>query len=641
MKGALLSIVLISLHLSLKGQTPPVHPDLGLNGVVTWIDDTHVRVVYDWSSDAQLLDWLPTKGGTNLVRGNKIVTVSGGTSEVRAMQWKQGIKCSRILAENVKTGTNLHVNIYTNTTGAFSGLWNPDVNIGAVLRGPGSFWLVNGVPSDLPGYGPKANTPETYELIISTSGMNFKSSSDNVLHTYSGVLVPVKDRFVVLGAYQDNTEWGKLTIEGEVTAPWQNEPVPLNTINIQSNGASFAPILQVVGNPVIEWVFDDGTTSASANPVKNYGSTGSRHNYLKVTPWSAVVGLNLGYDASDGGYSPDIAIHASQNVLGFQNFGLLKGSLKRLSMLANPITMLDLTGFTALEFLEFYNCNSLNTLLLQTHPNLERICVENCHLSTINLSGCNNLTDLRGGYNGIHSINWGSIGLSLSHLCIPDNPDLDSNIPALAQFPELKQLWIWNDDQEGAFVCNSTYIESIESYNNNYTSADISGCVNLTVFLLSGSKLASLDLGDANSLLKVELIDCELSGELTDYVLQTLDQAGLSNGSAVLTGNEAPSSEGMVHLYNLRERGWTIEIDVDNQSDFPGVIVKGNQITIYFNDDYSQWNIGLNNLQGSLVFRQTANSNVCEIDMSYFTPGIYILVLSSGDQLKVVKIPNI
>jgi len=137
----------------------------------------------------------------------------------------------------------------------------------------------------------------------------------------------------------------------------------------------------VTGDPVIEWIFDDQTTSSSATPVKDYGSTGSRHNYLKVTPWSALIGINVGYDAADGGYG-DFDLIPAQNVLGFQNLNLAQNSLKYLCANHNPITELDLRGFTALEFIELFYCQSLSKLKLDSHPVLERICVEDCNIDT-------------------------------------------------------------------------------------------------------------------------------------------------------------------------------------------------------------------------------------------------------------------
>jgi len=128
------------------------------------------------------------------------------------------------------------------------------------------------------------------------------------------------------------------------------------------------------------------------------------------------------------------------------------------------------------------------------------------------------------------------------------------NIPALTQFPVLTELLIFNTNQTGAFVCHSSVIKWIESYSNHYTSADISDCTNLMRFNLSGSQLDSLDIGTADNLIEVKLKDCGLTEPQTDYVLQTLDEAGLSNGYLELTGNAAPSAEGLVHHDSLEGR---------------------------------------------------------------------------------------
>jgi flagellar hook assembly protein FlgD len=58
----------------------------------------------------------------------------------------------------------------------------------------------------------------------------------------------------------------------------------------------------------------------------------------------------------------------------------------------------------------------------------------------------------------------------------------------------------------------------------------------------------------------MELQDNVLSQPQIDYILHTLDGAGQSNGILYLTGNAAPSAEGLVHYDNLKVRGWTITI---------------------------------------------------------------------------------
>jgi uncharacterized protein YjdB len=335
------------------------------------------------------------------------------------------------------------------------------------------------------------------------------------------------------------------------------QSVPSDVINIQSGGAVFSPVIEVTGTPVIEWLFNDGTTSSSLTPTKNYGSAASRYNYLKVTPWSALIGINAGYDAGDGGYG-GFALVPNQNVLQFQNLTLGKSSLQYLCASYSPLTELDLREMTELKFIELLECKNLATLQLGTHPRLERLCVEDNNLNSLDLSGCPALGDIRAATNNYTSINWGSIGQELWHICVRTNPQLTENLPDLTRFPKLRELLIWNDNQNGAFICNSPVIEVITAYDNHYSSANVAGCTNLVEFSLSGSKLTSLNLGTANKLKNVQLKNCDLTELQMNYIFQTLDAAGLSTGYLELTGNSTPSAETLVHITNLEARGWTV-----------------------------------------------------------------------------------
>ena len=79
---------------------------------------------------------------------------------------------------------------------------------------------------------------------------------------------------------------------------------PSTNITFVTNGSSFSPIITVTGNPTIQWIFGDGSTSNSTSPVVNFSSARTRVNTLVVTPWSAVTKINIGYDGSDGGVIP-------------------------------------------------------------------------------------------------------------------------------------------------------------------------------------------------------------------------------------------------------------------------------------------------------------------------------------------------
>ena len=271
MKRALIFLVLINISFILFGQN---HPDLGLHGVVTWIDSTHIKVEYDWSDDSQLSDWVMTSGST-LVRGNGFVTITEGYVYVRSMIWKQGIKCSRITAKDAAplSSDGHHLNIYSNLV-SFNGYsFLPDPGLGAVLATYKNFWTHDGTDAgDMGAPDLVLGVARDYEYNVSTAGMTIKSSVDNVVYSYNTPCVPALDRKIALGGWGGDTRWGKLTIEGEISC-LADESTPSDMINIQSTGTSFAPVIEVVGNPTIEWIFNDASTSASATPVKNYGST--------------------------------------------------------------------------------------------------------------------------------------------------------------------------------------------------------------------------------------------------------------------------------------------------------------------------------------------------------------------------------
>jgi hypothetical protein len=282
------------------------------------------------------------------------------------MVWKQLIKCTRINAQDAKAinSSVAHLNFITNVLGWTGYSFNPPEIIGLLYKASGNIWLENGGIATLPAPSIVLGNKYTIDVNISGLAITAKSSSDNVLYSYNLTNVPDNDRQVAIGGWGGDTEWGKLIIEGEITTPIIT---PSDMINIQSNGAVFAPVIEVVGNPTIEWVFNDAAASSSTAPVKNYGSVGSRHNYLRVTPWSALTGINVGYDASDGGYG-GFALVSSQNVSGFQNLNLAKSSLQYLCASYNPLTELDLREFTALKFVELLSCNNLATIRLGTHP---------------------------------------------------------------------------------------------------------------------------------------------------------------------------------------------------------------------------------------------------------------------------------
>jgi hypothetical protein len=81
-----------------------------------------------------------------------------------------------------------------------------------------------------------------------------------------------------------------------------------------TKGSAFAPLIVVDGNAEILWTFSDGTTSNSCTPNVSFGADGDREQRLKVTPWSALKGIDLGYDGGDGGRLNALYQKADQSV---------------------------------------------------------------------------------------------------------------------------------------------------------------------------------------------------------------------------------------------------------------------------------------------------------------------------------------
>lgn len=614
------------------------HPDLDLHGNVTWLSDTKIRVEYDWSDEDQLLDWTPTSGST-LQRGNGTLTIRGGTASVRSMVWKQFVKCSRINAENAKAlnSPQAHLNFITNVIGWTGYNFNPPEIIGVIYISYGNIWVENGNSTTLEAPKIVLNQKYSVDINISESAITSRISSDNVIYSHTLSSPPDPDRQVAVGGWGGDTEWGKLTIEGEVNVQaFTDYP---DRIDIISGNAVFSPVIEVTGNPVIEWIFGDGTTSSSSAPVKDYGSMGVHHNFLRVTPWSAVKGINVGYDAADGGYG-GFAMVENQNILEFRNLSLAAGSLQYICASYSPLYKLDLSQFESLRFIELLFCRNLSDLKLGNQPYLERLCVEDCNLEYLDLSGCPNLEDIRASTNNFTEINWGNTGSVMWHLCIRSNPQLTENFPEYTRFPMLRDLLIWDDSQTGDFVWHSPFIQRIDAYGNNYTSADVSGCPNLAILSLSGSKLRSIDIGNAESLMYVYLKDCLLSRSMVDYVLKTLDEAGLSDGELDLEGNSGPSVEAMIYVQNLKDRGWTIKIndpvsDDDDPTTITGkIIVSDTELRILLASDLINWKASIYNLTGTLVAAKFIESDVLTFDISHLPPGMYLIVLSHNELLK-------
>ncbi|AKB78289.1 hypothetical protein MSHOH_1806 [Methanosarcina horonobensis HB-1 = JCM 15518] len=343
-------------------------------------------------------------------------------------------------------------------------------------------------------------------------------------------------------------------------------PVPEGNITFVTTGSSFSPIITVTGNPEIQWKFGDGSTSDSTSPNVNFGSEGTRANTLVVTPWSAVTKINIGYDGSDGGVTPGpntIENLKNQNVIAVTGLENVAPYLQVWASSYNPVTELDFSNFTALHTIECLYCTSLETIRLHNVPSLTRLCLEHCNISYLDLSEAPSLADLRGAsqLSSTYTINWGDTGAQVWHICVRDNPQMNSTFP-VNQFPLLEEFFIWNCNQNGTLNLTSTNLKSVLLSNNYYTAVNFSGCFpagRKCILNIDNNNLTSLDISNDPGLLHLNVSRNSLDQTAVDGILQTLDAYDTSDGSLDLTGNAAPSVIGMAYANNLTSRGWEVK----------------------------------------------------------------------------------
>ncbi|KNY28326.1 PKD domain-containing protein [Pseudobacteroides cellulosolvens] len=276
---------------------------------------------------------------------------------------------------------------------------------------------------------------------------------------------------------------------------WTPQPTPLQTplptpatgitegaITFITEGSVFAPVIQVTGDAQITWTFADGTTSSSNTPVKDYGSAGTRTAALVVTPWSAVTRINIGYDAGDSG-SSSIEFVPDQHVSAVYNVNLVAPYLRQWCSSYNQLTSLDFSNFTQLDTIECFLSRSLQSVNLTNTPELKRACFEDCDLLNLDVSQSPKLGDLRGAVNQYPSIEFGSVGESIWHICIRDNPQIAYQhlFQDMSGFPDIAELLIWNDNQAGSIRIPSTSRDRNISFyagGNRYTNLNLQGPFN-------------------------------------------------------------------------------------------------------------------------------------------------------------------
>jgi len=212
------------------GTTPTVTPSrtptptptpgfntLGLHGAVTWLDSTHISVTYDWSNPDQLLDWEGLGGSTLSIVNNRVQITDNNVTHINAMRWIQPIAVSGITAQQV-SNTGNHLNFYTNLDSSWSGTpFNAHPSASIILADTTACANINGSFDSIESCLSPGTTPYNYVLRVTTSYISIRSSQDNVTHQHNATITPSTSGRVALGAYEFVSNWGQITIMGEVS----------------------------------------------------------------------------------------------------------------------------------------------------------------------------------------------------------------------------------------------------------------------------------------------------------------------------------------------------------------------------------------------------------------------------------------
>jgi len=333
----------------------------------------------------------------------------------------------------------------------------------------------------------------------------------------------------------------------------------------ETRGSSFTARVDCVADllQTFRWTWSDGTSNTNW-PVagKNFGKADVRLQSLLVAPAAAVTAINLGFDGADAGWTNQIAPWPAQKVSAV-NFAHPLTNLKYWASSYNPIGSLDFTGFTALQSIDCYRCQSLVRVVITNLPALRRVCFDSCRLTELNLFGAVNLEELRAAGNLYTNIGvGGGVGPKIWHWCTRDNPMTQQFAGFMTNFYSLQDLYVWNDNQSGSLTLVSTNLMDVNAYSNSYTHADFSGHNKLWRCLIFRNNLTNLALNGCTGLQVLDASRNQLPAAVLDVLLRQLDTNAPVVEYVDLSGNsERPTAVGYEHYSSLTNRGVTVYVD--------------------------------------------------------------------------------
>jgi hypothetical protein len=195
-------------------------------------------------------------------------------------------------------------------------------------------------------------------------------------------------------------------------------------------------------------------------------------------------------------------------------------SISRLQTLANlqefradynALESVDFSGLTNLTYIDISDCDLVDT----NTPSL----------TSVNLSGCYNLIELR-----------------------VDDSDFSGGFPDLVGLVNLEFF-----DADQSLIAGSLDISMLPSL----TGFDLNGNTDLTEIIIDSSQ----PLGNGGY--DVNAYNCDLTEEAVDNILVALSTNGVSGGYVELNGgtNATPSATGLAAKAVLEGNGWTVDVN--------------------------------------------------------------------------------
>ena len=354
---------------------------------------------------------------------------------------------------------------------------------------------------------------------------------------------------------------------------------PSDYVRITTTGSSFSPVIELKSHSeaTITWTVEgSGDSYTGLSPTIQFGSTGTR--YIKMTALnndgtnalSDIVTFNIGFNYTQDAGKYNIGSsynHSAQSVSGLEYVNNMTGLIRFLAATPSLIGELDFSGLGELQYIECYGA-AVSSVELSGCMSLIRLCLEWDDLSYLDLNPVSDcLYDLRmsGNRDTVTFEPLDSPMKNLYHYCVHSETVI--NHPTAEQLPVVEELWDWDSEQSGQLLIRSSALQSVLTYENDWTSADLTDQFPADVygkFDAHSCLLTSVTLDGCNGLAYIDLHDNQLGQTDIDGILEQVASWETYSGTLDLSANTAPSTSGQAYVAILENRGWSVTTDTES-----------------------------------------------------------------------------